>query len=167
MRMHPTLNRKLHRVAGDYAGDPKRAHEIVKLFARQEFGVESVAHLTNAQAQELMRRMRASRVEQVHRARLLANDMTDEEASITQQRYIRDLQTKLGWSDAYMEKLLQNRWGEFCDPSQRTIAHIPRWIAVRLIALMRQRLTSKHHSGGHDEIQPGRSNHAPSSTAIP
>lgn len=165
--MHPTLNKRLHRVAGDYAGDTKQAHQIVKLFAREELGVESVADLTNAQAQELIRLMRAARNHAMYNIKNATGSDLDEEASERQRSYIADLQKQLGWSEKYMNALIKNRWGTWLHPSQQTLTMVPRWVAVRLIALMRQRLTSKqHHTGGNDEVQPRHTNHAQGTRAI-
>lgn len=155
MNMHPKLNRKLHGVAAELAGgDTSMAHEVVKLFAREELGVEHVNELTNAQAHELIRLMRRARNDAAWNIKNALGDKLDEEASDRQRAYIADLQRQLGWSEKYMNTLIKNRWGQWLDPSQQTLAAVPRWTAVRLISLMRKRLISKqHHTGGNDEIQ--------------
>lgn len=166
MMMHAALNRKLHVVAAEFGG-PARAHEIVKLFAREELGVESVAQLTNAQAQELIKLIRAARNDAQWNVRFAIGDDTDEPMSARQRAYLADLKAKLNWSDEYMNTLITNRWGEYLHHSQQTIATLPRWAAVRLIALMKQRVQSKQStqskhptSGGNkDEVQRRHSDH--------
>lgn len=175
MLMHAKLNAQLHRVAGEFAGESSRAHEVAKLFAREELGVESIAALTNAQAKELIRIIRAARNDAQWNVRIATGDDTDEPMSDRQRSYLADLKKKLNWSDEYCNMLIVNRWGQYLHESQRALAALPRWAAVRLISLMIARVTSKHHyhhtsdissSGGNDEIQSRHRHHAQRDTSI-
>lgn len=169
MKMHPVLNRKLHAVAAELAaGDTTRSHEVVKLYAR-ELGVEHVSDLTDAQAKELILRMRRARVRSAHNVLNALNVPEDEEMSERQRMYLLDLKDRLGWSTKYLNQLIQARWGEQIYPSQRTLERLPRWVAIRLIALMKQRLQSKRQHaqlGGKHEVQHRHSADAQGTAAV-
>lgn len=134
--MNAALNRKIHAIAGGIAPSSAEAHELVKSAAREQLSKE-YRDLADAELAFLVKhlqsvkdRMRKS----IYNA--LGNGM-GEPISEAQLRYVREMRKILGWSDQYMDHLLKQRYDE------TSIETMPMWKAVRLVAMMQQRVHSK------------------------
>ena len=133
--MEPRTNKTLHAIAGSIA--PGKAHELLKEIAFQKFGVKSLSDVTEAQARVMSEELRATkeRMRQgIHKALTNGEGQLITEAQIG---YVRKLQGLLGWSDHSLWTMINNRYQE------TSLEAMPKFKALRLIAIMQQRWRSK------------------------
>ncbi len=131
--MTPLTNRKLHALAGKI--NKADAHDILKEAAFQLFQKQSLGELTEKEAAEIVRYLNATINTTMKKA--LPEENGEPLITITQLRYARDLQTMLGWSSAYLETMIAQRYQE------DSLESMPEWKAVRLIAEIQKRWHSK------------------------
>jgi len=133
--VEPRTNKTLHAIAGSIA--PGKAHELLKEIAFQKFGVKSLSDVTEAQARVMSEELRATkeRMRQgIHKALTNGEGQLITEAQIG---YVRKLQGLLGWSDHSLWTMINNRYQE------TSLEAMPKFKALRLIAIMQQRWRSK------------------------
>ena len=144
--MEPRTNKTLHALAGSIA--PGKAHELLKEIAFQKFGVKSLSDVTEPQARIMSEELRATkeRMRQgIHKALTNGEGELISEAQIG---YVRKLQGLLGWSDHSLWTMINNRYQE------TSLEAMPKFKALRLIAIMQQRWRSKQkkQQAAHEKV---------------
>ncbi|KAB2967541.1 hypothetical protein [Zoogloea sp.] len=133
--MDPKINRKLHALASGIA--PGEAHEFLKETARERFGAE-YRTLSMQQCSELSRHLREVKERLrtgIYQALHGAEGSPISEQQISQAKQYQKL---LGWSDHYLWKMINDRYGE------TSLEAMPKWKAVRLVAYLQKRWHTKH-----------------------
>ena len=132
--MDPKINRKLHALASGIA--PGEAHEFLKSTARERFG-EEYRTLSDLQCRDLARhlhevkeRLRTGIYQALHGAE--GSPISEQQISQAKQ-----YQKLLGWSDHYLWKMINDRYGE------TSLEAMPKWKAVRLVAYLQKRWHTK------------------------
>lgn len=145
--MEPRTNKKLHAIAGSIA--PGKAHELLKEIAFQKFGVKSLSDVSEQQGRVLSDELRATKErfrQSIHNALTNGEGELISEAQIG---YARKLQGLLGWSDHSLWTMINNRYQE------TSLEAMPKFKALRLIAIMEQRWRSKQkkqHRGHNEKV---------------
>ncbi|GEM_PF-6388491 len=131
--MLPKTNRALHALANQVLPDAEEAHQLLRDLAGEKFGIGSTKDLTETQARALVVHLKEIK-ERMRRDIFKAlNNGEGEPASEEQIHYVRQLRAMLGWSDEYLWTLINNRYQE------TSLEAMPKWKAVRLIAMMQKR----------------------------
>lgn len=138
--MNGTLNKKIHAAAGQLAGR-NDAHRVAKEKAKELFGVESLADLSDAQGEALLLKLNKEQRTSEDQLRAARQIITGEEIITPGQiGYARDLFRELGWSQRYVGEFVWNRYQEM---NWKTM---PKRKAIGMIKVLQQRLQSKKNS---------------------
>jgi hypothetical protein len=128
------LNRKLHALAGGIS--PGEAHKFLKEISVERYSAE-YSNLTESQVRDLVIHLR--QIKDKVRTNIYRALNGAEGSPITEEQIskVREYKKLLGWSEDYMWKLINNRYGE------TSLESMPSWKAFRLVGLMQKRWHSK------------------------